>query len=556
MKKVVAVSALLGVALVGDITASLTPHTYAENLGYSCFSAEINQPTISNPCPNSTVDTAPIACFLESTAATLPITYASSSGFTPISTLPVPLFNGSFVTQDTTILSNPLTVFTLSNQLNDRLFQRSQSLTSVSNGANGTATANTPARFISYTPNSGYKGTDILIYTTTDSLGIVRTGKIALKIPLNNSTLESWARSVAGNVPWNSTQSIINTGIAISVATPTIVSNPTHGTLTLAPASGAFHRFYYTPDPGYLGEDTFTLTANAGSATSSLSQGIIQVYNPLTTIVAPYLEQMVYSSPYQFEVDIYNAAASMMNSNGNRAGSSFSFTTPPIASGSLVIPIKNTTAFGSGQYFGTERIHEKKSAIRVDHINTSPSISNLNTIVNGPNIDISFVGADSENNSGNITFELSKDNFDSSTSYNFALNTIAGPHNLTIENVANGVYQGRVVIQETNGLEACAGFVRGTNTPQISTPAANLRTTSPVSGFSLLTEQTTETEFTAESTPPTFTTSPESPSTTNLNPIVSDAGLIPPIISINTPTVVMSDFGKNKPTVLIRTGGI
>jgi hypothetical protein len=121
-----------------------------------------------------------------------------------------------------------------------------------------------------YTPNPGYTGQDSFTYQARDGQDYSSTATVTLTITnaapvaaddgtytvVNNSALTVTAD---GGVLANDTDA---NGDAL---TAVLVSNPSHGTVTLNPDGS----FTYTPASDYLGPDSFTYQANDGPPTAT-----------------------------------------------------------------------------------------------------------------------------------------------------------------------------------------------------------------------------------------------------------------------------------------------
>ena len=112
-----------------------------------------------------------------------------------------------------------------------------------------------------YTPNPGATGTDTLTYTVSDSVG--NTAQAPLTIEIRDTTTPGTTAPVANNDSATTFRDQPVTGSLTSndgdptnqpiTITPTPVSGPTYGTVVINPDG----TYTYTPNPGYVGPDTF-----------------------------------------------------------------------------------------------------------------------------------------------------------------------------------------------------------------------------------------------------------------------------------------------------------
>jgi len=115
---------------------------------------------------------------------------------------------------------------------------------------------------VQYDPAAGFSGTDSYTYTVTDGEGTTATGTVHV-------TVTPAAVADSASTPTGTTLHVTGSGVlANDVGTglaATVVTSPTHGTLTLA-GDGSYT---YVPDAGFSGVDTFTYTATGGGGTSA-----------------------------------------------------------------------------------------------------------------------------------------------------------------------------------------------------------------------------------------------------------------------------------------------
>ncbi|PSB23629.1 Ig-like domain-containing protein [Stenomitos frigidus] len=135
----------------------------------------------------------------------------------------------------------------------------------VSSASKGTLTFNNDGTFV-YTPNVGVTGTtDTFVYQVNDGVLNSSPATVTLTITANARPLvTNDSYGVVTNTPLTvNAQGILANDTDSDIGQTLkalLVSQPSHGSLLLR-VDGSF---VYTPDPGYLGVDTFTYRANDG----------------------------------------------------------------------------------------------------------------------------------------------------------------------------------------------------------------------------------------------------------------------------------------------------
>jgi VCBS repeat-containing protein len=139
----------------------------------------------------------------------------------------------------------------------------------VSGPSHGTLVLNADGSF-TYTPNTGYTGSDSFSYKASDGSLSSSTATVSLLVNAVNQapTAVADSYSTAKNTPLV----VAAPGVLANDTDPdgdqltaVLVSGPSHGTLTLN-SNGSFT---YTPKAGYTGSDSFTCKASDGSLFSA-----------------------------------------------------------------------------------------------------------------------------------------------------------------------------------------------------------------------------------------------------------------------------------------------
>lgn len=117
---------------------------------------------------------------------------------------------------------------------------------------------------VTYTPNTGYYGTDSFTFTATGQGGTSRPATVGLTIAAPGAPVITATPNVS--VAYGSTGTAIDLSGAISGVRSgiAIATQPAHGTVTIAGDVVT-----YTPNPGYYGADSFTYTATGPGGTSA-----------------------------------------------------------------------------------------------------------------------------------------------------------------------------------------------------------------------------------------------------------------------------------------------
>jgi VCBS repeat-containing protein len=158
-------------------------------------------------------------------------------------------------------------------------------VTVVDQPGHGTLTLNTDGSF-TYTPDANYHGTDTFTYKANDGTHDSETATVTITVNSVNDApvaeADSYSVPVNGQLSVNAAQGVLanDSDADGDSLTPTVVTQPTHGTLTLD-ADGTFS---YTPDADYHGTDTFAYRINDGTTDSANATVTIDV-NTLANVV-------------------------------------------------------------------------------------------------------------------------------------------------------------------------------------------------------------------------------------------------------------------------------
>lgn len=154
--------------------------------------------------------------------------------------------------------------------------------------SHGSATLNPNGSF-TYTPNSLFHGEDSFTYTICDRYGQCDTATVNLTVTLPPPPTANGGRYTApggGNALAVGAGSGVLTGISGAGVTLTSFTQPTRGRVVVA-ADGSFT---YTPDPSFVGTDTFSYTVTdryGRSATATVQVVVAAAAAAPTTTTTP-----------------------------------------------------------------------------------------------------------------------------------------------------------------------------------------------------------------------------------------------------------------------------
>jgi type IV secretory pathway VirB2 component (pilin) len=134
----------------------------------------------------------------------------------------------------------------------------------------GTATVS--GTTITYTPTSGYIGSDTFYYTASNAGGTSSTATVTITVLPAPPVASNSSATVGYNSTSNTITPTLSGGTATSVA---VVAAPGDGAAT--PSGTAFN---YVPTSGYYGSDSFTFTASNTGGTSAPATFTITVTPP------------------------------------------------------------------------------------------------------------------------------------------------------------------------------------------------------------------------------------------------------------------------------------
>ncbi|HEY1771872.1 MAG TPA: protease pro-enzyme activation domain-containing protein [Gammaproteobacteria bacterium] len=156
----------------------------------------------------------------------------------------------------------------------------------VANPAHGSVTiTNASTGAFTYTPTSGFSGSDSFSFDASNSSGTSNTATESVTVnstAVNPPTASNGSVTTVENTAVNGTLSASGTG----TLTFAIVASPTHGSVSITNASTG--TFTYTPTSGFSGSDSFTFDASNGGGASNVATESVTVTAPSGGCAAGY----------------------------------------------------------------------------------------------------------------------------------------------------------------------------------------------------------------------------------------------------------------------------
>ncbi|WP_144394758.1 cadherin-like domain-containing protein [Pleionea sediminis] len=154
-----------------------------------------------------------------------------------------------------------------------------------------------------YVPNPGFSGNDSFNFVANDGQADSNTATIFLNITSLNNAPVAEDIQINGQEDSQLTFTVNVIDLDNDPLTFAIVSPPQNGTL-----SGAGPNFIYTPDSGFVGQDTFTFVANDGVVNSNVATATIVIASSRNT--APVIESDQFygfmNEPLEFTVEAFD----------------------------------------------------------------------------------------------------------------------------------------------------------------------------------------------------------------------------------------------------------
>ena len=140
--------------------------------------------------------------------------------------------------------------------------------------AHGTLVLDPVTGWFTYTPASNYHGNDSFAVTVDDGHGGSATRIVSLDVQAENDAPVTNNQNLSGNEDASVSGAMVATDVDGDTLRYSVFYSPSHGTVTVDPATGTFT---YTPNANFNGSDSFTLQADDGHGYGALSTVQIQV---------------------------------------------------------------------------------------------------------------------------------------------------------------------------------------------------------------------------------------------------------------------------------------
>jgi VCBS repeat-containing protein len=152
-----------------------------------------------------------------------------------------------------------------------------------SDPANGTVSMN-PDGTYTYSPNANFTGTDSFTYSVTDPVSgesLTRTVTITVD-PAVDLSASNDSNSTDEDTPVNGTVAINDSTTSGGLLSFTKASDPANGSVVMNPDGS----YTYTPNPNFIGSDSFTYTVTDAASGESLTRTVFIAVNPVVDLTA------------------------------------------------------------------------------------------------------------------------------------------------------------------------------------------------------------------------------------------------------------------------------
>jgi hypothetical protein len=165
-------------------------------------------------------------------------------------------------------------------------------ITSVTQGANGSVAITGGGTAVTYTPNANYFGPDSFTYTISDGNGGTDSATVSITVTNVNDPPDAVndSATVAEDSGSNTINVLANDSFAPDAGETLTITAVTQGTNGSVAITGGGTAVTYTPNANYFGPDSFTYTisdGNGGTDTATVSITVTPVNDPPVANAGP-----------------------------------------------------------------------------------------------------------------------------------------------------------------------------------------------------------------------------------------------------------------------------
>jgi hypothetical protein len=316
--------------------------------------------------------------------------------------------------------------------------------------SNGTVVVNADGSF-SYTPNTGYAGTDSFTYKVTDTNGQTAIGAVTLNVQaasISATNAEMYSAKENQSLVVNASSGVLNSVNipAGESATAALYTAPLHGDISFN-ADGSFT---YTPNSGYAGRDsfTYTITDTNGQTTTEVATINVQKSPAKTTSNSAALSNSVTTLSSS---QVSSQVLTLTNTSGN-VNDETSTTLVPIANvSSTDTTVKSNLILNAANQKSVNTLNEDQATKLKSEEISSVGLFALSQSQTGDTSTKLFTKAHSDTSSTHTTKHSSED---------MTLHSNLNAQDETLSNTAE--------------LNAAASGVVATSNPEMLTKLTNL----------------------------------------------------------------------------------
>ena len=183
----------------------------------------------------------------------------------------------------TTIQETPIDISVLSNDTDPESSINTSSITITAQPSNGSVSVNTSTGVITYTPNTGFSGVDVFTYQVCDNGVVVNCDEADVTVTVNptgggNNQIIANDDNVitAMNTPVDTdvTSNDADAEGQIDLSSVSVITQPSNG---IASANTTTGIITYTPDAGYVGNDSYVYEICDGGSPATCDQAVVNI---------------------------------------------------------------------------------------------------------------------------------------------------------------------------------------------------------------------------------------------------------------------------------------